>query len=47
MKKVIAIVMVILALLLFCSSNVFATNEILDSETTSQLIELSETQKKN
>ncbi len=46
MKKVIAIVMVILALLLFCSSNVFATNEILDSETTSQLIELSETQKK-
>ncbi len=45
MKKVIAFIVVILIALLFCSSNVFATNEILNSETTSQLIELSETQK--
>ena len=46
MKKVIAIVIVIIAVLLFCSSNVLATNEILDSNTTSKLIELSENQKK-
>ena len=46
MKKVIAIVIVIVAVLLFCSSNVLATNEILDSNTTSKLIELSENQKK-
>lgn len=46
MKKVVILMPVILALIIiFCTNTVYASEEILNSETTSKMIEMSETQK--
>lgn len=46
MKKAVIFMAVILAvLIILCSGKVYATDEILNSETTSELIKMSETQK--
>lgn len=45
MKKVVAFVAIILAIVGFISSPVFASEEILNTETTSQLIQISEEQR--
>lgn len=45
MKKVVVLVVIALAIIGFCVSPVFATEEILNSDATSQLIEISEDQK--
>ena len=45
MKKVIVFMIVALAIVIFCGSNVFATSNILEDETTSKLVQLSESQK--
>lgn len=45
MKKVIVFIVVALAVVIFCGSNVYATANILEDNTTSKLVELSESQK--
>ena len=45
MKKVIVFIIVALAVVVFCESNVYATANILEDGTTSKLVELSESQK--
>ncbi len=48
MKKVAILMSIMLVILVtFCSSSVYATNEILNSETTSKMIEMSEKQKED
>lgn len=47
MKKVVILTIVTLVIALFCTSNVFATENILNSKTTSQLVQLSESQKES
>ncbi len=47
MKKVVILMSAILVfLMVFCSGNVYASDEILNSETTSKMIQMTETQKK-
>ena len=47
MKKVMILMSAILAItIVLCSSNVYATDEILNSDTTTKLIRMSETEKK-
>lgn len=45
MKKVVVLVVIALAIIGFCVSPVFATEEILNSDATSELIQISEDQK--
>jgi len=45
MKKLVVLIVVILAVTCFCCSTVLASEEILNSNTTSQLIKISEHQK--
>lgn len=45
MKKVVVFIVIALAVIVFCISPVFASEEILNSETTSQLIQISEEQR--
>ena len=45
MKKVIVFVTVILAIVVLFSSNIFAAEEVLNSDTTGKLIQMSENQK--
>lgn len=46
MKKVVILMSAILVfLMVFCSGNVYASDEILNSETTSKMIQMTETQK--
>ena len=47
MKKIIVFALVILSIVMLYASNVFATDEILNSSTTSSLIQISEEQKKD
>lgn len=48
MKKVVILMSVILALvIIFCTNTVYASEEILNSETTSKMIEMSEKQKED
>lgn len=47
MKKVVVLTIVALIIALFCTSNVFATQNILNNGTTSKMIELSESQKES
>ncbi len=46
MKKVVALIVMVLLIIGFFSSSVFASADILNSETTSQLIKMSESQKR-
>ncbi len=45
MKKVVVFIIIALAMITLCMSPVFASEEILNSETTSELIQISEDQK--
>ena len=45
MKRVLVFIIIALAIVVFCGSNVYATANILEDSTTSKLVELSETQK--
>ncbi len=47
MKKIIVFALVILSIVMLYATNVFATDEILNSSTTSSLIKISEEQKKD
>lgn len=47
MKKIVVLTIVALIIAFFCTSNVFAVENILDSKTTSKMIELSESQKQS
>lgn len=47
MKKVVVLIIVTLIIALFCTSSVFAASNILDSRTTSTMIQLSESQKQS
>ena len=47
MKKVIVLTIITLILTLFCTSNVFAASNILDMNTTSKMVELSEKEKQS
>ena len=45
MKRVLVFIIIALAIVVFCGSNVYATANILEDNTTSKLVELSESQK--
>ena len=45
MKKVLVFIIIVLAIVVFCGSNVFAVSNILEDSSTSKLVELSESQK--
>lgn len=47
MKKVVVLTIITLLIALFCTSSVFAASNILDSRTTSTMIQLSESQKQS
>ena len=47
MKKIIVSTMVVLILVLFCTSSVFAVSNIIDPGTTSKMVELSQEQKES